>query len=177
MEVNGMSAPYAPGGKSRGRIGFWESGGVKEGKGGKEGGQWDRETGSRYFIGPGNATADEGFERGKEERIRKRLAERQREKEIARQLGQGGNGMGGEYLRLRHEASSTQHVPSKAETDAATLGLLGNKAGDVHLSPLKRKMGAGEGTGTRKKTRFVTAKGIRDAGESVTMVDDELDII
>lgn len=158
MEVNGMSAPFAPGGKSRGRTGFWSKGE----------GQWDRGTESRYFIGPSlgsrNASLlDEGLERGgtKEERVRKRLAERQREKEIARKLGEGGNGIGREYLRLRHEA--TVETKRTETVDAASLGLLGNQAGNVHLSPLKRKAGeldemkrkADESDGMRKKTRFM----------------------
>lgn len=214
MEVNGMSAPFAPGGKRGGRTGFW-SGGRKEKKEEdgllKEGPQWDRGTGSRYFIGrstlgPGRSAASlldaEGgqLERGgtKEERVRKRLAEREREREIARKLGEGGNGIGGEYLRLRNNnekgsgasGSTAEHdASSETTTDAASLGLLGNKAGDVHLSPLKKKRKAGdlvadEGVRKTKKTRFVTARGIKEAGrESFGMAgpadedDDELDII
>lgn len=145
MEVNSMSAPYAPGGKRGGRTGFWggssssssrksrddalpgrENGLIKEGP------QWDRTSSSRYFIAPSSLgrftntngrsaatlldAADfsvggfGGFggggaeERGgsREERLRKRLAEQDREREIARQLGEGGNGIGSEYLKLRH---------------------------------------------------------------------------
>jgi minichromosome maintenance protein 10 len=103
--------------------------------------------------------------------------------------------------------------------DAAALGLLSGKAKDVQLSPIKRKRantpsssgGAAIGWGgaltkelgrmrdgesfqpVRKKTRFVTAKGIREAGResfggdavisAVTNVanddddDDDLDIV
>lgn len=218
MEVNGMSAPYAPGGKRGGRTGFW--GGGRKGKKDedgllKEGPQWDRGTGSRYFIGPstlgpGRSAASlldaEGgpLERGgtKEERVRKRLAEREREREIARKLGQDGNGIGGEYLRLRRNNEKGDGAPGTTAahdatnetttetTDAASLGLLGNKAGDVHLSPLKKKRKAGglvaEDDGARKvkKTRFVTARGIKEAGResfgisgTVDEDDDELDIL
>lgn len=217
MEVNGMSAPYAPGGKRGGRTGFW-GGGRKEKKAEdgllKEGPQWDRGTGSRYFIGPSTLgpgrsaasllDAERGpLERGgtKEERVRKRLAEREREREIARKLGEGGNGIGGEYLRLQHNnengggASGTTAAHDAINdtmtepADAASLGLLGNKAGNVHLSPLKKKRKPGallanDDVRTIKKTRFVTARGIKEAGrESFGMAgpvdqdDDELDII
>lgn len=217
MEVNGMSAPFAPGGRRGGRTGFW--GGERKEKNEedgllKEGPQWDRGTGSRYFIGPstlglGRSAASlldaEGgpLERGgtKEERVRKRLAEREREREIARKLGEGGNGIGGEYLRFRHNnekgvgaSGTTAEDDATNETttetaDAASLGLLGNKAGDVHLSPLKKKRKAGDlvaddGVRKIKKTRFVTSRGIKEAGrESLGMAatvdedDDELDII
>ena len=217
MEVNGMSAPYAPGGKRGGRTGFWGGGREKKEEEGllKEGPQWDRGTGSRYFIGPsalgpGRSVASlldaEGgpLERGgtKEERVRKRLAEREREREIARKLGEGGSGIGGEYLRFRH--NNEKGIGASGKTDAhdetnktmaeaanaASLGLLGNKAGDVHLSPLKKKRKAGglvlkdDGVRKIKKTRFVTARGIKEAGRESFGVaamadedDDELDII
>ena len=211
MEVNGMSAPYAPGGKKGGRTGFW-GGKRKEQKeeGGliKEGPQWDRGTASSYFIGPRalgprKSAADlldaEGgpLERGgtKEERVRKRLAEREREREIARKLGEGGNGIGGEYLRLRHDndkaggASGTTAEHAATDETAVPVGLLGNKAGDMHLSPLKKKRKVGgpatdDGVRQTKKTRFVTERGIKEAGrESFGVVeranedDDELEII
>lgn len=216
MEVNGMSAPYAPGGKTGGRTGFWGTGKKNEENGNKllkEGAQWDRGTSSTYFINPiGRSAAalidaDSGgpMERGgsKEERVRKRLAERAREKEIARKLGEGGNGIGKEYLRLRAaEGVKTTSTTSRSTTalqgfssnsdqnlppvDASSLGLLGNKATNVQLSPIKKNFGQSlkrkipaasvlddadgdndaeqRGTRSRKKTRFVTEKGIREAG-------------
>ena len=196
MEVNGMSAPFGPGGKKGGRTGFWggKRKSEKQGEGLlREGPQWDRATGSTYFIGPSVAggrsaasllDAEGGAEaRGgsREERIRKRLAERAREKEIARKLGEGGNGIGSDYLRLKAEkpkrAGSLGEAKSGndavAETwDAKTLGLLGNRAVDVQLSPVrrgeKRKAATGDGGGMEpprsKKTRFVTDQGIKIAG-------------
>lgn len=229
MEVNGMSAPYAPGGKTGGRTGFWGTGKrneKKEENGNKllkEGPQWDRSSSSTYFINPiGRSAAalidaDSGgpMERGgsKEERVRKRLAERAREREIARKLGEGGNGIGKEYLRLRaaevgkttlstasrsntplqgSSANSKQNLPP---VDASSLGLLGNKATNVQLSPIKKNTGQGLKRKTyaaavldddaeqggnprsRKKTRFVTEKGIREAGResSVGLGGDDED--
>lgn len=194
MEVNGMSAPYAPGGKKGGRTGFWggrrKNDEKREGLA-REGPQWDRGTGSRYFVGPsltgaGRSAASlldaEGGaeERGgsREERVRKRLAERERERDIARQLGEGGNGIGSEYLRLQGDAlRDNKGVGNHGEKagpgeetatlDAKGLGLLGNKASDVLLSPVKRKRNPSLGEGEkaeRKRTRFVTASGIKLAG-------------
>lgn len=229
MEVNGMSAPYAPGGKTGGRTGFWGTGkknDKKEENGNKllkEGRQWDRGTSSTYFINPiGRSAAalidaDSGgpMERGgsKEERVRKRLAERAREREIARKLGEGGNGIGKEYLRLRAaegvkttsttsrststlQGSSSNSDQTLPPVDASSLGLLGNKASNVQLSPIKKNFGKSlkrkipaaavlddadddteqGGVRSRKKTRFVTEKGIREAGrDSLGLGDDDGD--
>ena len=186
MEVQGMSAPFAPGGRKGGRTGHF--GGKRKGDNNRkddgfvrEGAQYDRGSGSRYFVGPslpGRSAAQlldaEGaIERGgsKEERVRKRLAEREKEKEIARKLGEGGNGAGSEYLRLKHggEAKGAGDLNTDSQAlelvDATSLGLLGNKARNVHLSPIKKRKGSAlNADGERKKTRFVTDKGIKEAG-------------
>ena len=184
MEVQGMSAPFAPGGRKGGRTGYF--GDKRRGQNrsmddgfAREGAQYDRGTASRYFVGPsipgGRSAAQlldaEGtVERGsKEERVRKRLAEREKENEIARKLGEGGNGAGSDYLRMIQgsEASGRdQAEPQAADpVDAASLGLLGNRATTVHLSPIKkRKGGTMNMEGSRKKTRFVTDRGIKEAG-------------
>ena len=193
MEVNTMTAPFGPGGK---RTGFWggKMCGKKKNDGlMKEGPQYDRSSGSTYFIGLTRSAASlldaQSFERGgsKEERIRKRLAEREKEKEIARRLGEGGNGMGGEYLRLRSGGDSglAQSEGQIEPVDGEILGLLGNKAKDVHLSPIKkRKASTTVGESVRKKTRFVTERGIKEAGRESFGVrapddggDDDLDIV
>ena len=184
MEVQGMSAPFAPGGRKGGRTGYF--GDKRRGQNrsmddgfAREGAQYDRGTASRYFIGPtitgGRSAAQlldaEGtMERGsKEERVRKRLAEREKENEIARKLGEGGNGAGSEYLRMRQgsEASARDRAEPQAAdpVDAASLGLLGNRATTVHLSPIKKRKGSTMSVeGSRKKTRFVTDRGIKEAG-------------
>ena len=164
MEVNGMSTPYAPGGKQKGRTGFWGGRGKRKRNDDgllREGRQWDRYTGSSYFIGHrpvgrGSAASlldadGETFERGgsAQERARKRLAQQHREKEMAKQLGAGGNGLGQEYLRFKQDpippdkvpiGSDVDHVTEKKSMDVAVLGLLEKKrAHDVRLSPLKQK--------------------------------------
>ena len=194
MEVQGMSAPFAPGGRREGRTGHF--GGKRRGdQRGKEdgllseGAQYDRGNGTRYFVTPsipGRSAAQlidaEGvIERGgsKEDRVRKRLVEREKEKEIARKLGEGGNGAGSEYLRFKHGggdgdiSSKDTHPESRISepVDAISLGLMGNRATNVHLSPIKKRKRMGSvldgGVGDeapRKKTRFVTERGIKEAG-------------
>lgn len=184
MEVQGMSAPFAPGGRRGGRTGHFGDNRrghkpVQDDGLTREGPQYDRGSASRYFVAPSIPgysaaqllDAEGGIERGgsKEERIRKRLAEREKENEIAKKLGEGGNGAGSEYLRLRTggETSATNADPQAADpVDASSLGLLGNKARNVHLSPIKkkRKVSAPSVASSRKKTRFVTDRGIKEAG-------------
>ena len=208
MEVQGMSTPFAPGGRRGGRTGHFGD----DRRGGKaarddglsrEGAQYDRGTASRYFIAPSNPGFSaaqlldtEGvIERGgsKEERVRKRLAEREKENEIAKKLGVGGNGAGSEYLRLRSGGDTSvkkADLQASDPVDVTSFGPLGNKAGDVHLSPMKkRKVSALSVDGSRKKTRFVTPRGIKEAGresfggETATKVsgdysdDDELEVV
>ena len=209
MEVQGMSAPFAPGGRRRGRTGHLGDNirGKKPARDdgfAREGAQYDRGSASRYFVAPSVPgfsaaqllDAEGGIERGgsKEDRIRKRLAEREKENEIAKKLGEGGNGAGSEYLRVRAggEASAKNADPEAADpVDATSLGLLGNRAGNVHLSPIKKKRKLGAlGVGSSKKTRFVTDRGIKEAGrdsfggELATKVvdgysddDDGLDVV
>lgn len=186
MEVQGMSVPFAPGGKKGGRSGFFGRTQSRRGKEDeshgllKEGRQYDRESRSAYFIGSsfgggGAATlfdADRnGFGTGltKEEALRKRLAEREKEKNIAKKLGEAGNGTGAEYLRTRHSNGQIDDASEQAGkanmVDAGALGLLDNSARNVQLSPIKRKQRSESTPFSRKKTRFVTSKGIRVAGE------------
>ena len=185
MEVQGMSAPFAPGGRRGGRTGMFGGRrklGDKESDGNgllKEGRQYDRGTHSSYFIAPNisaSSTAslldadEDGLARGmnKEEALRRRLAEREKERDIGRRLGEAGNGTGAEYLRLRHgnqQSDGTDQAIGKDNAiDAGALGLLDNKAQNVQLSPLKRKSSGIDRSSAKKKTRFVTARGIREAG-------------
>lgn len=115
------------------------------------------------------------------DRMRKRLASQAREREIARKLGEGvvsgASSTGAEYLRHRDNGDdgAAQQARNRAERRMETRGeILGLKGGggarrenkrnveDVSLSPVRG--GAGGGKAARKKTRFVTEKGIREAG-------------
>ena len=183
MEVQGMSAPFAPGGGRGQRTGHF--GDKRRGKKSarsdalsQEGPRYDRGSTSRYFVAPSIPgfsaaqllDAEGGFERGgsKDERIRKRLAEREKEKQIAKKLGEGGNGAGSDYLRSRTggETAAKNANPRAADpVDAISLGLMGNKEKNIHLSPIKkRKASALSRDDSIEKTRFVTDRGIREAG-------------
>jgi minichromosome maintenance protein 10 len=165
----------------------------------------------------------DAFHRGstKEERMTRRVLAQERERELERKLGDMGNGAGANYAQARfrrHDSSqlepySSNTSVSETPLDAGALGLLGGKAANIALSPIKRKRAntvsssAAVGWGTnlskelgrmkdgdnlsigvrpgpvKKKTRFVTEKGIREAGrESLgaeigtrPIVDDDYD--
>lgn len=162
----------------------------------------------------------------KQERLRRRLAEQQRERDIAKKLvsSGGASGVGAEYLRARvgentklttssssssgtassdksKSTTTTTTTNSSATPSTATNRLswtTARKADTVRLSPMKRvhdgdTKTTGSGSGV-KKTRFITANGIREAGRdsigspvdprrkpppsaAVDDDDDELDII
>lgn len=150
------------------------------------------------FLAAG--TMERGMQ-SKQERLRKRLADQQRERDIANKIVTSrAGGVGAEYLRAgagNHASSSPRPQSAMQEnakqTPAKPLGLSTvRKADSVRLSPMKRAHDGGKphhhGSGV-KKTRFITAKGIREAGrdslgaptEAVVNNDDddddELDII
>ncbi|PYH43320.1 Mcm10/DnaG-type zinc finger protein [Aspergillus saccharolyticus JOP 1030-1] len=121
----------------------------------------------------------------KEERFRKRLADKQREKDITEKLiTSRTSGVGAEYLRARGNdhvvpasrpsdvaAKGQAKKPGDRDSAAATLGLASlRKAAAVNLSPLKRAHDGGSdrsshgGSSAVKKTRFITSHGIKEAG-------------
>lgn len=128
----------------------------------------------------------------KEERMTRRILAQEKERELAKKLGSMGTGLGADYMRKRDTYSQQQADLSSTNVEprpnAGALGLLDGKAKDVQLSPIKRKRAhtasssAAVGWGgnltkelgrmkngeslqpIKKKTRFVTEKGIREAG-------------
>lgn len=147
----------------------------------------------------------------KEERTRRRLVEDQRERDIAKKLGSRSGNTGSEYLRARLEqtkpssssTSLTSASPASSagpkEAAAASTPFLSRKADSISLSPIRKRAHEDDKSSSKgssasvKKTRFITSKGIREAGrDSVcgpearrTIMnnndddddDDELDII
>ncbi|KAK4103335.1 hypothetical protein N658DRAFT_565709 [Parathielavia hyrcaniae] len=220
----------------------------------KKGSQYDRATQSHYFVSSAHRSTDPDDEcitgiadrKEREEALQRRLAHKEKERDIARRLGEMGGGAGREYmsraaaraaaaLKQQQQAApppplgssfssstaassfsaaaptssattsassfgtsiSTSAAAAAAEQqprkwDARALGLVGRRGADqpkIHLGPApnkaaaKRKRpessgaaaaGGGGGGGiaarrgdkspVRKKTRFVTDKGIREAG-------------
>lgn len=114
----------------------------------------------------------------KEERMRRRLAAQQRERDITRKLvGGRSGGVGAEYLRTRTANESPANsenkdkvpgtpstpkiLPSSQSLNFVTFG----KADNVRLGPMKRAHDGDKPHGSGvKKTRFITSKGIREAG-------------
>lgn len=195
--------------------------------------RYDRESHSQIFIGKKSTVSmlddvdfdPDAFHRGstKEERMTRRILAQEKERELERKLADMGSGQGAEYMRRRDPTARPRNDPHTAPPvsppDAGTLGLLGGKAADVALSPIKRKRAntvsssAAVGWGTdltrqlgkmkdghhiskgdqpaKKKTRFVTEKGIREAGreslggeaggsatiDDLNDSDDDLDIV
>ncbi|KAJ5760750.1 hypothetical protein N7520_007906 [Penicillium odoratum] len=106
----------------------------------------------------------------KEEQMRRRLAAQKRERDITQKLISGRvGGVGAEYLRTRTETPTTTEtsctpkaVPSTgSDFNVASFG----RAKNVKLGPMKRAHDGDKPHGSGvKKTRFITAKGIREAG-------------
>jgi minichromosome maintenance protein 10 len=166
---------------------------------------------SIYVHGGGRSTADmfdeadlasAPFARGRnqDERLRERLAEQEKERNIVENLAKVGGGLGADYMRHRSGARpepvvNSGQMEAPPLPDARALGLVGGRAKDMHLSPVKRKrattnstIGSGMSGSSavgwggnltkelgrmkegerlqpvKKKTRFVTEKGIREAG-------------
>jgi minichromosome maintenance protein 10 len=162
-----------------------------------EGPQYDLASQSTYYVTPaanrggrisynhaGGSAANGGYDdpfvasgminRGesKEEKMRRRLATQQKERDITQKLVAGRvGGVGAEYLRTRagnetpnkDKTPSTPTVPKSPPNvngiDMTTFG----KAKNVRLSPMKRAHNKPHGSGV-KKTRFMTSRGIKEAG-------------
>ncbi|EEA27151.1 DNA replication protein, putative [Talaromyces marneffei ATCC 18224] len=119
----------------------------------------------------------------KEERTRRRLVEQQRERDIAQKLSSRGGTTGAEYLRAGLEQAATSAGTKSAMSSTPGLSAPGSqtptasifkfrKADEVNLGPMKKRARAQSDdkvsnsgvTISVKKTRFITAKGIREAG-------------
>ena len=109
----------------------------------------DADTGEHYFLGPapGRSTAQmlDSEDKMGPEWLRKRQAEKQKERDLMRKLGEMGNGMGAEYLRSSAATASraANETTAGGETSvapvlqsAADLGLV-RRSEDVRLSPAK----------------------------------------
>jgi minichromosome maintenance protein 10 len=233
MEVNSGPGILGPGRQSRSSAGIFGRGqGTRHDRLSNEGGIYDRSTGSIYFVtpqvpgplyprssghfSPANLLdADDIFvaagelKRGSETRsgrLRKRLADQEHERNLARRLGELG-GVGAEYIR-RELSGTTSRTDGGVNSDntnkshsnqlsstASTKEMLGlnsrsRNANNVKLGPMKKHtFGSVEGGGKAalgKKTRFVTFKDIKEIGRESCRLppcrvgdvdDDDLDIM
>ncbi|KAF2791214.1 hypothetical protein K505DRAFT_249469 [Melanomma pulvis-pyrius CBS 109.77] len=165
MEVNTMTG-FGKGPRGGGKHGMFGGGRGRGGGGGqdemrREGKFHDRLLHETVYIAPGAGNAarlldhdEQSWERGgsRAEKHQKRLAEKEKERDLAQRLGELGSGAGGDYMKVK--GSDAQNLPARgdfrtAETAAARekrlfamddpLGLTGKKAEDVSLAPVKRK--------------------------------------
>jgi minichromosome maintenance protein 10 len=157
-------------------------------KGKKENTSYHPEFGRLYSVpGAGGKSAaslldaeDMAHSAEQQEASRKRIAEAQRERDLARKLGQMGSGVGAEYMRIKSTTTTTRlhstiETPASSAAEArdelfakpsvAELGLLANKATDQHLSPAKdRKRHFGLGALSSAGADAIGWSGAKKAG-------------
>ena len=159
MEVNGSSTFASSGSRQRYKK-SQDDGLLREGR------QHNSQLHETYYLTPSqfglvkNTTAlidgdDEpgvtNTERGRSKRElnRKRVLEKSKERELARKLGDVGNGIGSEYLRSRQnknegtdnnmKSSEDFGIFTDAKVDAESLGLLKTKITETQLCKQKRR--------------------------------------
>lgn len=178
MEVNGMYRPMGhTGAGSKPHVNSRKLGDGQFGK--KTSGlNRDYESHSQYFMGgKGGLSAAsllDAEDLGKADAMRKRLADREKERILGEKLGRLGNGIGAEYLRAPHvssSSSSTAAGPSRRavqsdKPDPASLGLLGKKAADVDLRPIKGRNKRPFAPSTTASSSSITGTGTEAVGWS-----------
>lgn len=162
MQVNTMTG--FGGGPSSSKFGmFGGRSGAKSDELKREGKYHDRELHETIYIAPCPGGAAKLIDRdhqnwdggaNREDRFRKQLAEREKERELAKKLGSMGDGTGADYMKLkgagtpslptRPHPSSQSSASSRSEKPAETdfSSLLNRTSKDVSLAPVKRKRAA-----------------------------------
>jgi minichromosome maintenance protein 10 len=161
MQVNTMTG--FGGGPGSGKFGMFggRSGGPKGDELKREGKYHDRELHETVFIAPRPGGAAKLIDRdrqnweggtNREDRFRRQLAEKEKEKELAKKLGTMGDGStGGDYMKVK--SSGTPNLPARGYTssqgstgakpdkpaDVDFTSLLNRTSADVTLAPVKRK--------------------------------------
>jgi minichromosome maintenance protein 10 len=161
MEINTMVG-MGKGPSGGGKYGMFAGrGGPKGDELRREGKFHDRGLHETVYIAPrpgGSAKLidrdEQAWERGasRDERFRKQLAEKEKERELAKRLGKMGEGStGGDYMKMKGvvpgslpiRGSTPSQGPSSSAPERSLVndfrGLLNRKADDVSLAPIKRK--------------------------------------
>ncbi|KAF2244450.1 hypothetical protein BU26DRAFT_464724 [Trematosphaeria pertusa] len=160
MEVNTMTGfGKGPGGKG-GMFSGGRGGGLKKDDDLRREGKFhDRFLHETVYIAPSAGGAARLLDRDEQpwehttraERHRKQLAEKEKERELAKRLGEIGSGAGGDYMKFKGAdtpnlaagggaaAEDPFNTRKEKTLDDDTLGLLGRKAEDVSLGHVKRK--------------------------------------
>jgi minichromosome maintenance protein 10 len=133
------------------------------------------------FIAEGRLSRDT------ESRLKKRLLQEEKERDIARKLtSMGSGGAGGEYLRHRTAPDLDGSDPAESTNDETGRKKSAMATKDTIMMPGRNTNGKRPADSVRlspmKKTRFLTDKGIREAGrESLggkhVYQEDDLDIV
>ncbi|KAJ4305497.1 hypothetical protein N0V90_001028 [Kalmusia sp. IMI 367209] len=161
MEVNTMGGfGKGPGGTGRGGMfaGAGRGRGLKAEELKREGRYHDSYLHETMYITPGAGSAARLLDRDEQpyhvtdraERHRKQLAEKEKERELAKKLGEmGGTTTGGEYMRRKtdntlsssraNSAMDDSFISGSEKQPSDVLGLLDRRAEDVSLGPAKRK--------------------------------------
>lgn len=141
--------------------------------------RYSREYGQLYSVRGGNAAnlldAEDKVALDQES-SRKRIAAAQHERDLARKLGAMGDSIGSEYMRAKEDGGTQGSKPRRGgdtsgqtpyfdKPSASSLGLLGKKASDQHLSPAKdRKRHFGMGAVSSAGTDAMGWGGARKSG-------------
>ncbi|KAK3903817.1 DNA replication licensing factor mcm10 [Staphylotrichum tortipilum] len=116
---------------------------------------YDRATQSQYFISSAHRNTDPLDERitgiadrkEREEGLKRRLAQKEKERDIARRLGELGAGAGKDYMtRAASRATTTSTSTKPTKWDARALGLVGRRGADqpkINLGPPRANSAAG----------------------------------
>lgn len=161
MEVNTMTGFGNGPGRGGGKFGmFGGRGGPKGDELKREGRFHDRELHETVYIAPAPGGSARMIDRdrqsweggaNREDRFRRQLAEKEKERELAKKLGTMGDGStGGDYMKLK--GANTQNLPARGYTSSqGSTGvkpdkpiedfssLLNRTSADVSLAPVKRK--------------------------------------
>jgi minichromosome maintenance protein 10 len=155
MEINTMTGfGKGPGGTGKGGMFGGGRGGPKGDELKREGKFHDRTLHETMYIAPGvGGTArlldrdEQGWDQThRAERHRKQLADKEKERDLAKRLGDMGSGAGSDYMK--HKGAGFEHVargpapvegPAKDTASNDFTALLHRKAEDVSLGPTKRK--------------------------------------
>ncbi|CAA9966363.1 zf-primase multi-domain protein [Pyrenophora teres f. maculata] len=161
MQVSTMTG--FGGGPGGGKFGMFSgrSSGPKGDELKREGKYHDRELHETVYIAPRPGGAAKLIDRdhqsweggaSREDRFRKQLAEKEKERELAKKLGTMGDGStGGDYMKIK--AAGTQNLPARGYSSSQGSGaakpdkpdgsdfasLLNRTSADVSLAPVKRK--------------------------------------
>ncbi|KAI8937331.1 hypothetical protein NX059_006537 [Plenodomus lindquistii] len=160
MEINTMTG-MGNGPRGGSMFGRFTKGGPKGSELKREGRYHDRELHETVYIAPAPGGAARLIDRdrqqweggaGREDKFRKQLAAKEKERELAKKLGTMGDGStGGDYMKIK--GAGTQNLPARGymssqgstgakpakATEEDISSLLNRTSADVSLAPVKRK--------------------------------------